>query len=78
MPWWTAASIEPYAHSTHASRPTHHPLHPLTTFTTFTPCCQDFFYTRRLTVWAPIKLTRHDLLNAIYLEKARCGHTHSG
>ena len=29
----------------------------------------DFFRDRSHTVWAPIKLTRHDLLNAIYLEK---------
>ena len=31
----------------------------------------DFFSNRSNTVWAPIKLTRHDLLNAIYLEKVR-------
>ena len=31
----------------------------------------DFFRDRSHTVWAPIKLTRHDLLNAIYLEKVR-------
>lgn len=33
--------------------------------------CFDFFSNRRLTAWAPIKLTRHDLLNSIYLEKVR-------
>lgn len=32
---------------------------------------KDFLLAPRLTVWAPIKLTRHDLLNAIYLEKVR-------
>jgi len=32
---------------------------------------KDFLLEPRLTVWAPIKLSRHDLLNAIYLQKVR-------